>query len=167
LVTTNDLKSEFSIAYTRAIAHAAGYFVQEANRMMDADGVDLTIFSRGAGGVTRSPRLDLQIKSTSNFTEDDPFAYDLDVKNYHELRAVDLQVPRILLVVLVPEQRADWVQASLKDLTLRHCGFWHSLRGVEGFSNTTTKRIFIERANCFHVDALATMMQRIREGQLP
>jgi hypothetical protein len=38
-VSLNDLKEAFSHAYVRAVAHAAGYFVQEASRHLDADGV--------------------------------------------------------------------------------------------------------------------------------
>lgn len=50
-MSLNDLKAEFSQAYVRAVAHAAGYFVNEPGRMMDGDGVELTVFSRGPGNV--------------------------------------------------------------------------------------------------------------------
>ncbi len=62
-MSSNDLKAELSHAYVRAVAHAAGYFVQEGNRAFDSDGVDLTVLERGNRGVVRSPRLDSPILS--------------------------------------------------------------------------------------------------------
>ncbi len=82
----NNLQSEFALAYVRAVASAAGFFTQESGRMFDADGVDLTIMSRGPMNVARSPRLDLQVKSIRGVVDEDPWTYELKVKNYDELR---------------------------------------------------------------------------------
>ena len=111
-MSQRDLQSEFGVAYVHAVAHAAGFFVQEANRILDGDGVDLTVFQRGVGGVVRSPRLDLQVKTTGAGAVGDPFPYDLDAKNYGELSSTDWQIPRILVVVLVPADPAEWVGAD-------------------------------------------------------
>jgi hypothetical protein len=163
----NDLKAEFSHAYVRAIAHAAGYFVQEANRIFDSDGVDITLLARGPGGVVRSPRLDVQLKATAEPIQDDPFPFALDVKNYNELRSEDLQVPRILVVVVVPSEPGMWVSASEQELILRHCGYWSSFRGWAPTENTSTLRVRIPRSSCFHVSQVQEIMGRIREGGLP
>lgn len=166
-MTLNDLKAEFSHAYVRAVAHAAGYFVQEANRSFDGDGVDLTLLSRSPSGTVRSPRLDLQLKATASPIVEDPFPYDLDVKNYDELRSVQLQVPRILVVVSVPDSTASWVAATEDELILRHCGYWKSLRGEGPTTNSATIRIRVDRSACFHVDQVTAMMGRIGNGGLP
>lgn len=163
----NDLKSEFSHAYVRAVAHAAGYFVQETNRAFDADGVDLTLLSRGPGGAVRSPRLDLQLKATATPVREDPFAFDLEVKNHNELRAELLQVPRILVVVVVPPEVERWVSASEQELVVRHCGYWLSLRGEAQTQNVSTVRVRIRRSSCFHVPQVRDIMDRIRQGGLP
>ncbi len=166
-MTLNDLKSEFSHAYVRAVAHAAGYFVHEANRSYDADGVDLTLFSRSPAGTVRSPRLDLQLKATAATVAESPFPYDLDVKNYDELRSEQLQVPRILVVVSVPDTTASWVTATEDELVLRRCGYWKSLRGEAATVNRATVRIRIDRSACFHVDQVKAIMDRIRDGGVP
>lgn len=166
-MTLNDLKSEFSHAYVRAVAHAAGYFVQEANRTFDGDGVDLTLLSRSPAGTVRSPRLDLQLKATAVPISEDPFPYDLDVKNYDELRSDQLQVPRILVVVSVPDSTASWVAATEDELILRRCGYWKSLRGASATTNSAKVRIRIDRVACFHVDQVNAIMSRIRDGGLP
>ncbi len=163
----NDLKSEFSLAYARAIAHAAGYFAQGAERLMDADGVDLTIFARGGGGVVRSPRLDLQVKATAANLEGDPFEFKLEVKNYNELRSAEFQVPRILLIVSVPAELDNWVDADETRLLMRHCGYWKSLHGAPPPNNETKEPIFVARTSLFHVDQLKAIMQRVADGQLP
>lgn len=166
-MSLNDLKSEFSHAYVRAVAHAAGYFVQEANRVFDGDGVDLTLMGRGNGGVVRSPRLDVQLKSTAQPVAQDPFPFDLDVKNYDELRSQVLQVPRILVVVVVPADRAFWISTTEQDLTVRHCGYWLSLRGLPESNNTATVRVHIPRSSCLHVADLQAIMARVQAGGLP
>ena len=163
----NDLKAEFSHAYVRAVAHAAGYFVQEANRAFDADGVDLTVLARSAGGSVRSPRLHLQLKATATPASEDPFPFDLGIKNFDELRDDTLQVPRILVVVVLPPDAADWVTATEHELTMRHCGYWTSLRGRPESSNSATVRVHLPRSARFHVAELQAIMSRIRQGGLP
>lgn len=166
-MTLNDLKSEFSHAYVRAVAHAAGYFVQEANRTFDADGVDLTLLSRSPAGTVRSPRLDLQLTATAATISESPFPYDLDVKNYEELRSEQLQVPRILVVVSVPDTTTSWVTATEDELVLRRCGYWKSIRGEGATANKATVRIHIDRSACFHVDQVKAIMDRIRNRGVP
>ncbi|MBM4778402.1 MAG: DUF4365 domain-containing protein [Archangiaceae bacterium] len=164
---TNDLKSEFSIAYVSAIAHAGGYFVQLPNRMRDGDGVDIEIFQRGGGGVVRGPRLDLQLKATAKVPETDPFFIDLPLKNYTELISVDHQVPRILVVMQVPEDRADWATASPEQLVLRQCAWWLSLRGANDSQNDATQRVWVAKKNVFSMTALEAIMTKIRLGGFP
>ncbi len=163
----NDLKAEFSHAYVRAVAHAAGYFVQEANRTFDGDGVDLTILARGAGGVVRSPRLDVQLKATEDPVSEDPFLFVLKIKNYDELRSTELQVPRVLVVVVVPQDVGQWVSATERELALRHCGYWVSLRGQPATENSTSVSIRVPRSPCFHVEPLQLIMERVKNGGLP
>jgi hypothetical protein len=163
----NDLKSEFSVAYVRAIAHAAGYFVQEASRSFDGDGIDLTVLSRDRRGTVRSPRVELQVKATSEPVVGDPFPYDLSVKNYHELRDEEFQIPRILVVMVLPTSPEHWTASSEEALILRHCAWWLSLRGAPDTPNTAAVRVRIPRRNYFHVEPLQEMMNRIRYGGLP
>jgi hypothetical protein len=166
-MSLNDLKSEFSHAYVRAIAHAAGFFVQEANRHVDADGVDLTLMARDPAGNVRSSRLDVQLKATAALIAEDPLPFDLEVKNYDELRSSAFQVPRILVVVVVPPDPDRWVSATEHELTVRHCGYWKSPRGADPTPNSTTVRVHLPRSACFHVSDLKAIMNRIREGGLP
>jgi hypothetical protein len=164
---SNDLKADFGQAYVRAIAHAAGYFVQEANRAVDNDGVDLTLLLRDPTGSVRSPRLDVQLKTTACAGTADPIPVDLPNKNYEELIDTRLQVPRILVVVAVPTDSATWVDATDDRLLVRHCGYWHSLRGQPQTTNATTTRVSIARSNRFDVAAVKAIMDQVKQGGTP
>lgn len=163
----NDLKGDFGQAYVRAVAHAAGFFVDEASRARDADGVDLTVVERRGRRGPSSRQLDVQLKTTAAIDDGDPFPWDLEIKNYDELRAQDYQVPRILVVVHVPPDPAHWVEASPEAIVLRHCAYWASLRGLPASTNRATVRVSMSRVRYFHVDELRGIMQRIRETGLP
>lgn len=104
-----DLQAQFSIAYVQAVASVAGFFVQHADRGFDKDGIDLSVLRRGALGLTTSTRLDLQVKSYSGDAQGDPWPYDLEVRSYSGLIRTDYQVPRILVVVRVPADAAEWI----------------------------------------------------------
>jgi hypothetical protein len=166
-VSRYDLQSEFASAYVRAVAAAAGFFIQEATRTFDADGLDLEMMCRGPLGVTRSPRLHLQVKSFCGEVVEDPFAYDLDMKNYDELRDITWQIPRVLLVVVVPRQAREWLTHSEKELAMRRCGYWHSLRGEPQVPNMTKRRVHIQRANVFDVKNAQELMRCVAERGVP
>jgi hypothetical protein len=82
--------------------------------------------------------------------------YPLNLKNYNDLR-INALVPRILVVVLVPENLADWLVQSEDELLMRHCGYWVSLRGLPETPNATTVTVELRRSNQFTVEAVVSM----------
>ncbi|MCK6502146.1 DUF4365 domain-containing protein [Myxococcota bacterium] len=157
----------FSLAYVRAVAATAGFRVQDGTQP-DDDSVDLTIAARGPGGTVRSPRLDLQLKCQLGRPADEPtWPYDLKAKNYEDLRHTDLQVPRILVVVAVPDDVNTWLEQDEERLLMRHCGWWVSLRGLAASTNTNTVRVQVPRAQRFDVAGLTAIMARLGQGGVP
>jgi hypothetical protein len=132
----NDQKELFSKAYVRAVAARSGYTAHEPE--LDRDSVDLEIAAIAGSGTYRSPKLDLQLKCTSRDIVDATHVkFPLKIKNYDDLRLPNYQVPRILVVVVVPGRIHDWLAQSEDELVLRHCGYWVSLRGREESSTPT------------------------------
>jgi hypothetical protein len=164
-------KEKFSEAYVLAVAATAGYGTYKPSP--DDDSVDFGIaartISQANGFVTmRSPRLELQLKCTAAPTPlGDSLSFPLKLKNYEELRDDNFMIPRILVVVLVPDLAEDWLAHSETELCMRRCGYWVSLRGKPATSNTKNITIQIPRQNQFTVLALQAMMQRLAQGELP
>ena len=159
-------KELFSNAYIRAVAAVAGYACYRPEP--DTDSVDLGIAAAGAMGTTRSPRVELQLKCSARGLMDDTHVrYPLKVKNYNELRGEDFLVPRILVVVMVPDELDDWLQHSEHELAMRHCGYWASLRECDETENRRTVTVPIPREQQFTADALQQMLNRIANGGLP
>lgn len=162
----NQQKEQFSNAYVRAVASIAGYSVYRPE--VDDDSIDLGIAARGGTGRIRSPRLELQLKSTSReVLDDNAIRYPLKLKNYNDLRLDDFAIPRILVVVLIPDNLADCLQQSETELCMKYCGYWVSIRGIALTKNTTAVTITIPRTNQFTVTALQSIMQGIGQGIKP
>lgn len=162
-----DLQSQFSLAYVQAVASVTGFFVQTGDRGFDKDGIDMTVLQRGTQGLMTSTRLDLQIKSCTGEVSGDPWPYDLDVKSYRDLIPTDYQVPRVLVVVRMPGDVADWLSHSEDQLVLRRCGYWLSLRGAAPTSNTSMARVHLSRGKLFDAAGLRSLMSRVAEGAAP
>ncbi len=112
--------------------------------------------------------LDLQLKSTTQAeTKDASVVYDLEVKAYEDLRDPDARAPRILVLLVMPDDEADWLSQSEEALILRRCAYWMSLKGYQSTTNTSTVRIAIPRANIFSVAQLRAMIERIGQGADP
>ena len=95
-------KEQFSRAYVLAVAACAAFAFSIPS--VDDDSVDMSIHQTGGGGTIRSPRLDLQLKCKAAATPAEPtFSHSIKLKNYDDLRDDTVLVPRILVVVLVPE----------------------------------------------------------------
>lgn len=159
-------KQEFSRAYAKAVAATAGYATQEPS--VDDDSVDLGLAARGGNGSTKSPRLELQLKCTArHLVGEHTVDFPLSIKNYEELRPTDFMVPRILVVVVVPDDVALWISHSEEQLLLRHCGYWYSLRGLPSTENTHTVTVKLPRTQVFDVASVVDIMERISNGGLP
>lgn len=158
-------KEEYSYAYIYAIASAAGYSFQKSSRALDVGGIDVTITGTVVDDMLYEPQLDLQVKSTSlDISSSEVIRYPLKIKNYNELRKERTVAPRILVVVLIPENREDWTKQSEAELCLRRCAYWISLRGQPQTQNTESVTIYIPRENIFTVNTLKTLMQQIQTG---
>jgi hypothetical protein len=166
LVDISQQKEQLSNVYLQAVTTVAGYSLYRPS--VDDDSVDWGIAAKGVMGRIRAPRLELQLKSTSRDLLDDKYLrYPLKLKNYDDLRLLDFAIPRILIVLVLPENLADWLQQSEEELCLRYCAYWVSLRGMPETPNTTTVTISLPRSNQFTATALQSIMQRIGQGVEP
>jgi len=155
---TNTRKERFSIAYIHAVAARAGFEMFEPK--VDIDSVDGVV--RSAAG--RRPQIDFQAKSTSrDVVKSDHVAFSIPKKNYDDLRAETVN-PRILIVVILPDDEADWMSQSEEELTMRKCGYWVSLRGLGPSENSVAVTLRIPRGQLFDSQQLAKMMGRAQIG---
>lgn len=153
----NDRKARFSLAYINAVASCAGFDVVEPT--VDIDSVD-GMFIAHAG---RRPRLEFQAKATArDVIGDETVNFALPLKNYDDLRR-DVMIPRLLILVVLPEHEDDWLTHSEDELILRHGGYWHSLVGAPKRENSTSVTVQIPRQQQFHPVALRALMNRIDE----
>ncbi|MEW6349128.1 MAG: DUF4365 domain-containing protein [Thermodesulfobacteriota bacterium] len=162
----NMQKEQFSRAYVQAVAACAGFAWSTPN--VDDDSVDMTLHQKGGSGTIRSPRVDLQLKCTASQTPaGEAFTHSIKLKNYDDLRGGEVLVPRILVVVLVPDAPNDWLRHDEAEMALRRCGYWVSLRGLPPSENDTRQTVEMRRNQQFTVESLQAIMQRIGQGELP
>lgn len=89
------------------------------------------------------------------------------IKNYDDLRAENVAIPRVLVVVLRPEGVGDWCELSEEELILRRSAYWMTLRGADETDNDTSKTVYVPTSQRFDVAALAGIMDRISSGGVP
>lgn len=157
---------QFSKAYVKAVASVADCSIDWST--VDNDSVDGTLKRRTHSSTVRSPHLDIQLKSThTDCIQNNHIVYPLLIKNYDELRSDNLAVPRILVVVLLPDDFSRWTLHTEQEMALRKCGYWVSLRGEPATSNMTSKTVHIPRQQVFDVIGLDAIFNRLESGGLP
>lgn len=156
----NHRKERFSLAYIGAVAARAGFDLVEPR--VDVDSIDGTLISH----TGRRPRIEFQAKATARDVVDaEAVTFPLSVKNYDELRA-EVIIPRLLILVVLPEREEDWLTHSEDSLILRHCGYWLSLAGEPERGNTATVTVKIPRHQRFDPIALEALMNKANQGAL-
>ena len=159
-------KEQFSHAYVKAVASVAGFSWYKPS--VDDDSVDLGLAQAGGGGMVRSPRLEMQLKCSAQATPSEgEFGFSIKLKNYDDLRDTSVLVPRILVVVLVPNDPKEWLNHSETELAMRRCGYWLSLSGLSASVNETSQTVKMIRKQTFTAEAVRDMMERIGKGALP
>lgn len=155
-----DVEEALSRRYVEVVANRAGFNTSRAD--WDRDGVDLQI---QAGGK-RAPRLDVQLKATINLhrLQSGQFSYDLDTGNYAQLIQRDCQIPRILVVMDLPRDEAQWLEITDDALLLRHRAYWVHLAGEPETDNVETIAVHFPFEQVFTVETLNELMDRSAAG---
>ena len=160
MMQPNDKKERFSLAYIAAVAAHAGFDLVEPK--VDRDSIDGTLISH----FGRRPRIDFQAKATARgLLGDDLLKFPLSVKNYDDLR-IEVIVPRMLVVVVLPNSEDAWLTQSEEKMVLRHCGYWATLADEPETNNRSTVTIEIPRSQRFDSATLTTLMMRASSGRL-
>jgi hypothetical protein len=168
MLPRNQRQEALSRAYVRAVAALAGAICSEPDQDFGIDLCLRFVRQRGQRYADASGQVDLQVKSTKRAAVGAAEVfYDLDVKNYDDLREPGDNCPRLLVVLVLPEDEVQWLSQSPEELVLRHCAYWVSLEGAPPTTATTTVRIAIPRGNVFSVEAVQTMLERLRERKNP
>lgn len=160
-------KEQFSNAYLQAVSSVASFSLFPPPPV-DDDSVDRTVAASGGSGTIRSPRLDVQLKCTAApLPNGSHISYGLKLKNYDDLRPENVLVPRILVVVFVPDDIESWLEQSEEKLSMKYCGYWASLRGMKEVENKARVTVRLPRSNLFTVDALSSIMEGVGNGVWP
>lgn len=157
-------QEQFSIAYIRAIAAAAGYALEEIT--VDEDSVDCSITQRGNENTfPLIESLRIQLKCTYVHKPNSAYlTYPLSVKNYNDLRR-NCMNPRILVVLHIPENFEQWIRQNDNSITLNHLSYWVSIKGMSETQNKGTVSIEIPVTQKLTIEALRNLMNKLANGE--
>ena len=155
-MSPNFIQEQLSRAYTRAVIFRAGFRL--SNPEVDDHGIDGTIVDPDRRRVNR---VDFQLKATTQYEiRDDTIIYDLRVADYNRL-IIDDDVPRVLILFIMPGDDSQWLSQSLDELCLRKCAYWVSLMGMPRSRNSSTARVEVPVTNVFDQNGLWDMFQQL------
>jgi hypothetical protein len=166
LLTRNHRQEGLCRAYVQAIAARCGM----STSLPSPDyGIDITLNDIAITGRRRYEsgyKIDVQAKSeVRREVVGEHFRYDLDARTFDLLRHAAPGCPRILVVLLLPRDEAQWTKQTEEALTLHHCAYWLSLKGQGPTRNRRSVRLQIPRRNVFSVEAVAALMSRYKAGE--
>lgn len=166
-LTREHRQEDLSIAYISAVAAMAGYNCGSPGGHDYGVDVEIrTVETNGNRRIGTGYILDIQAKASQNFEYSDDgrwVIYDLKVNSYNLLAQIR-PTPAILILYCMPSHEDEWVSIDEDYTTLKHCGYWASLKGMEYSTNSSTQRIKIPRDQMFNELALKSIMDIIESG---
>jgi hypothetical protein len=161
LLDENDIKEELSYAYLHAVAANVGYSCDRPQK--DRDSVDVQVKARfppGGGIEFISPEISFQLKATTKVeATEEMFTFDLPIKNFRDLR-INHPFPRLLMVLVLPKDRSEWIQVDKERLIAKNCSYWCNLKMLEDSDNKTKKSIHVSTKNLLTPQTLKKLMEK-------
>lgn len=155
----------YSVAYAHAVAAAAGVAI--GSIMPDINSLDIQ-FLTPDDGIDAGSCSHVQLKSTADVLPDstatpDCKSYRLRLIDYERLRKVT-RVPRVLVVLEVPEDAGDWLTCGSDRLVMNASARWVSLRGAGETEYKSKVPIDLPKTNVFTPHALLSTMASLNDS---
>lgn len=167
MLTEQNIEAELSYAYLHAVAAHAGFACKESDRHLDDAGVDATVsvYGRFLAPDSRLGSFDLhvQLKATvgTPAEKDGRLSYRLTIPHYNKLRDPRVGIQRVLAVLFLPENKAEWLVHSEDGLIARRCAYWLSLRGAPESANEKYQTVYLPRSQVLSATGLTALMTRL------
>jgi hypothetical protein len=160
-------KEDLSESYLEAIAAISNISMTRNRR--DENGIDvfLTRDVVREDGVDVGVTIELQLKSTSMQLrqKDNRISYDLDAKNYRDLKRKSTN-QRFLALLVLPENEPDWVTCSTNELILRKCMYYKSLKELPDKLNKGKAVVHFDiETDVLTPDSLLKLMHKVAEEE--
>lgn len=157
----NQHQGLFGESFVRVLASAAGLIVARAE--LDVTGDDFTISHKGLLGDTRHPKIDVQVKSWSRrraVWKEGHWRYTMKAKHFNELAGTGFALPRFLVLVIVPDDCADYATTRHDVVELKHAAYWLSLQDRQPVDGAPDRKIPVDvpGTNRLTVDALRALL---------
>lgn len=150
-------QGKFGEDYIRVLASAAGLLVYQDD--LDHDGIDLGIKLPGPATYSWSPRIEVQVKTTSRpKVRNGAFDFDgLNSAQFNQLAGPRYTVHRFLVLVVVPPRVDDLADLTTAGLLLRHVAYFAALRDrapVDPAERKASIRVQVPLGNVLTVNVL-------------
>jgi len=115
--TQQDIESRLSYAYLHAVVSHAGFVCRPAVFDEDKEGIDAVVTAYGTfpGTYKTQVTINIQLKATISEPTDDGthLSYFIQgIKRYDVLRADHREPVRLLVVLFLPKNHADWLECT-------------------------------------------------------
>lgn len=167
-----NIESELSYAYLHAVASTAGISCRDGNRHEDNNGIDaqLTAWLPYVSATTLTEvDIKVQLKATIAEPTDDGLNYEYRLKGasrYNDLRSETIGIARILVVLFLPRDAAEWLTHAPDQLALRRCAYWQSLRGAPEITAGSVV-VKLPKTQLFSPDQLTQLAGRLSRRDFP
>ena len=167
--TPQDIEAHLSYAYLHAVVSHAGFVCRLATSDEDKEGIDAVVTAYGTfPGTWRTQiTINVQLKATVGVPADDGAHlsyYVRGIRRYDKLREDHREPVRILVVLFLPLQHADWLSCSENELILKRSACWASLRYAPASDNDTGKTVKIPKDQILKPENLKTLVVRLAAG---
>lgn len=162
--TPNDVKERLSLAYLAAVAARAGCEVLEPR--VDRMSIDAIVQPiRGA-----NVRIDVQLKATSGLAlSGSHYPFSLPKNNYDALRNTMVESARLLVVLDLPSNDAEWMAVDENSLSMFRACYWLNLHGEPDTPNSAAVTVYLPQTQVLTPQALQALLdqrlQKLYAGQ--
>lgn len=166
-MTENDIMAELSYAYLHAVAARAGFGCSVGSRIVDGASVDTYVRineKMAPDSALWNFPIEVQLKATKQILTEINGRYSYffkGIERYDKLRDPGSPLPKLLIVLLLPDDPTQWLTLDENSLISRRCAYWVSLEGAPASDNQTGKTIAIPRTQLLTVEALREVALRL------
>lgn len=144
------LQGHYGENYVRALAAAAGLYISKDDP--EPPGIDFLLTLRDFEGVLPTKKAEISIKTVAASAAAEPhITYDIKASDYSELAgtiSVDFDLPRYLVLVVVPSIRLQYSALTHQGQSLSHGAYYMDLMGGPSLPvGQTQKRLSVPAAN--------------------